>query len=266
MRYLIDIDDLTPNDIDTIWRLTTDRTLPKLEGTVAWSFEGNGIRTRTTFIRAFQELGLSYIELPNFLKTSERVEDLAGYVDPFYRICVLRDSNHARMTAFADASSRPVINAMTSMAHPCEVLTDAYCIDRDVKPIRSAAIMLWGPLTNVLRSWYSLAKVLDFEVLHYCPPEFRIEHANVVYIDEPTVAADVVITDGWPAGFADQAYSLTEDALIRMGKPQILPTPPFTISKEIAFDPVQSAHFMGYAQKELLLDVQRAILLHALCS
>jgi len=121
---LIQIKDLSASDIRSIWRLASKPSAPS-KGNVAWSFEGNGIRTRTSFIQAFRELNLSFVELPNLLKTHERVADLAGYLDPFYDIYVIRDSNHERLTEFANASRRPVVNAMTSLGHPCEVLTDA---------------------------------------------------------------------------------------------------------------------------------------------
>ncbi len=119
---LINVDDLSESEIHAIWVLAGKPARP-LNGTVAWSFEGNGIRTRTTFIQAFRELGLSYIELPNLLKTTERACDLAGYLDPFYAMYVVRESNHQKLQEFAAASSRPVINAMSSQAHPCEVQT-----------------------------------------------------------------------------------------------------------------------------------------------
>ena len=54
--------DLSAHDIHAIWTLA-DAPLPRVEGTVAWSFEGNGVRTRTSF-QAFRELGLSFTELP----------------------------------------------------------------------------------------------------------------------------------------------------------------------------------------------------------
>lgn len=79
---LVRIADLSANDIRSIWLMAIKPSTP-LTGTVGWSFEGNGIRTRTTFIQAFRELNLQFVELPNLLKTSERAADLAGYLDPF---------------------------------------------------------------------------------------------------------------------------------------------------------------------------------------
>jgi len=59
------------------------------------------------------------------------------------------------------------------------------------------------------------------------------------------------------------AWSLTEAHQAHMGQPKLLPTPPFTIGRELAFDPLHCAGFTGYRQKELLLPVQRAMLRYA---
>ena len=51
MIKLLDIDNLEEKDIYQIWSNVTERPSRKIEGKIAWSFEGNGIRTRTTFLR-----------------------------------------------------------------------------------------------------------------------------------------------------------------------------------------------------------------------
>lgn len=86
---LLRISDISSADVRSIWNLATSE-YKRITGTVAWSFEGYGIRTRTTFIQAFRDLGLTFTELPNFLKTGERACDLAGYLDPFYEMYVIR--------------------------------------------------------------------------------------------------------------------------------------------------------------------------------
>jgi ornithine carbamoyltransferase len=194
-KKIIDLTDLSHDEIEVIWALAENLSPTKMEGTIAWSFEGNGIRTRSSFIKAFQMLGLNYIELPNLLKTSERPEDLAGYLDSFYEAYIIRESNHERLSAFMNCSEKPVVNAMSDRAHPCEVLTDAFFINKEIKKIKSAKILLWGPLTNVFLSWYALAEVMDFTIYHYCPEEFRRKNSNVKYIKSPLKKVDVVITD-----------------------------------------------------------------------
>ena len=98
----------------------------------------------TTFIQAFRDLDLQFTELPNLLKTGERARDLAGYLDAFYDLYVVRESDHARLVEFAAASRRPVVNAMSGDGHPCEVLTDAYYVDTAVTPLERARVCLWA--------------------------------------------------------------------------------------------------------------------------
>lgn len=259
---LLDVNDLSATQIRAIWALAN--TPPRrLSGTIAWSFEGNGIRTRTTFIEAFRELGLAYVELPNLLKTSERACDLAGYLDPFYAMYVVRESNHERLREFAAASTRPVINAMSRAAHPCEVLSDAYYINSKIRPIENAKIGLWGPTTNVFQSWHALASVFGIKIQHFCGSEFHSESGSVVFNSSPTEAVDILVTDSWPNEFNVSAWSLTREHLARLGNPKLLPTPPFSIGREVGFDPIAYEGFVGYEQKRALLSVQRAILMHA---
>ncbi|MEW5872941.1 MAG: ornithine carbamoyltransferase [Chloroflexota bacterium] len=264
MRQLIDIDDLTPTEIAAIWQRAASPQAVRPGGVAAFSFEGKGVRTRTTFLQVFAALGIQAIELPGMLDSRERAADLAGYLDPFYSLYVIRASDHARLAEFAGASNRPVINAMSSLAHPCEVLSDAFYLSKRLGDLHTAKILLWGPLTNVFRSWYALGRVLGLDLYHYCPGEYRLAGAPVAYLDAPTLAVDVVLTDGWPAGFADEAYSLTLAQLSALGDPVLLPTPPFSIGRELAFDPLEITHFAGYAQKRVLLDVQKAVLALAL--
>lgn len=260
---LLGISDLRRPDIEAIWAGVTAPG-KALGGTAAWSFEGNGIRTRTAFLQAFRELGMAVTELPNLLKTGERAADLAGYLDPFYDVYVIRESNHARLAEFAAASRHPVVNAMSSGGHPCEVLADAHHVHTAVAPLQHARICLWGPPTNVLRSWHELAAVLGFQLHHVCDARFHEQRENVAFTASANLQADVVVTDGWPQGAEDPRWSLTEEHLARMGSPMLLPTPPFSIGRELAFDPLRYRGFAGYAQKQLLLPVHKAILRHVL--
>jgi ornithine carbamoyltransferase len=256
---LVSLANLSAQDIRKIWRFVVEPTSP-LRGTAACSFEGNGIRTRSTFIQAFRDLGLQFTELPNLLKTGERTCDLAGYLDSYYDIYVVRESNHSRLSEFAAASRRPVINAMSGDGHPCEVLTDAYYVNSEVVPIERSKICLWGPPTNVMRSWHELAQVLDFPIWHVCEGRFHEVKPNVTFSETPPAVADVVVTDAWPTGMEAPGWGLSRQRLVEMGQPKLLPTPPFTVGRELELDPLEYAGFTGYAQKELLLPVQKAIL------
>ena len=263
---LLDINNLDKEDIYQIWEGVSEEGSRKHKGNIAWSFEGNGIRTRTTFIQAFQRLGLSYVELPNFLKTGESVQDLAGYMDPFYSMYIIRDNSHERMVEFANSTERPIINAMSSEAHPCEVLTDAFYLESKYGSLQQLRILLWGPATNVFKSWHSLAEVLGLNLIHYCPKEQHNTQNGVIYTDSPNDRYDVVITDAWPSSFSDEKYALSQNKLIDLDSPELLPTPPVTVGKELLFVPSSYDKFAGYSQKKLLLPVQKSIVSHMLQS
>ena len=261
--HILSLADLSATDVQAIWSLADANVGAQITGTVAWSFEGNGIRTRSAFIQAFRDLGLQFTELPNLLKTGERVEDLAGYLDSYFSQYVIRDSNHERLAAFAAASSRPVVNAMSGRGHPCEVLTDAYFIDRSVKPLHSATVCLWGPTTNVFRSWHELAAVIGATVIQVCDEHHHERNLPVKFTTVAPSHADVVITDAWPSGTEESAIGLTAEHLSSMGSPTLLPTPPFTVGREVLIDPSTYSGFAGYTQKKLLLPVHKAILRYA---
>ncbi len=266
-KHLITIADLNPDDVDAIFALVGSQSFEfSTRRAVAWSFEGNGIRTRASFIQAFRELHLSFTELPNLLKTHERAQDLAAYLAPLFDLFVIRESDHERLAAFAHFSPRPVINAMSAQAHPCEVLTDAYFIQQSIKPLRDARIVLWGPTTNVYHSWHELAALLGFSVTQVCDQSEHETMSGVEFSTSPPALADVVITDRHPATVENASCPLTLAHLQSMGQPALLPTPPFSVGGELLIDPASYPGFVGYGQKSLLVLVQKAVITHLLQS
>lgn len=255
MNNLLDTESLSKETMEQIWCLFTATEAMKNVDPVAISFQGSGTRTRTTFLQALSHLGLQYIELPLFLETKERAQDLAGYLDPFYSLYVVRYHDHERMKAFSNASRRPVINAMSSLEHPCEALSDAYWFHTVVKPLDTANIVLWGPTTNVLRSWANVASTWGSSVTLIERP---------LDVDDLPKNIDLVVTDGWPQAYKERNLHLTQSQLKQMGSPLLLPTPPFTIGQELDFDPLLYDNFAGYDQKQYLLKVQKAIIRYVL--
>ncbi len=249
MTDLIDTESITQSDLESIFKCVNRPDASPVSGTAACSFQGMGTRTRTTFIKALKQLGVDTIELPAFLDTSEQARDLAGYLDIYYDLYIIRYSDHEKLKAFADYSNRPVINAMSSIEHPCEAIADAYWFDTEIKQLNSSRIVLWGPMTNVLRSWRNVAQAGGAEV------------EIVSDADDLPESVDLVITDGWPPPLPGRTWQgLTLDHLKEMGHPVLLPTPPFTVGEELLFDPLDYDGFAGYAQKQCLLDVQKAII------
>lgn len=272
-KEIITINDLLPAEIEQVFDLA-DRSdslaFPRSAGlTACTSFEGNSIRTRATFVKALADLGITPVEVPNLLKTGEDMRHLAGYMDSWMDLYILRDRDHERMAAFAAASVKPVINAMTGLAHPCEVLADLYSIQKEKGDVRRLRYCVLGPPTNVLMSWQRIGQVMGLDMIHVLPPgtapEMPPGSSVTHHKADGLTGADVILTDAWPQGFFDPSLQLTL-ADLAAAKPDawVIPCPPFNVAQEIHADVIDSHYFAGYAQKRYLYHVQKALITFAL--
>ncbi len=267
-KSLITIDDLTLEHVERIFTLADNAHShfagEKNQPAACYSFEGDSLRTRATFVKALFDLGINPVELPNLLKTSESVEHLAGYLDHWFEIYVIRDRNHTRMVEFAKASERPVINALSSDAHPCEVLADLYAVRQEKGELNKLKYCILGPPTNVLNSWSRAGRLLGLNFVHVLPEQYEqaVAGDHIVRRKEAGLKdADVILTDAWPADFADPAFRLTHLDLEK-ARPNawVIPCPPFNTQNEVDQDVINSAYFAGYAQKRYLYEVQKAMI------
>lgn len=273
IRSIIKITDLTADEIAQIFELadqsenlgfSNERRLA-----ACYSFEGSSIRTRATFVKALYDLKISPIEVPNILKTQEDVHHLAGYLDSWFEIYIIRDRNHERLAKFSESSRKSTLNAMSSEAHPCEVLADMYSIQKEKGDIRSMKYCIMGPPTNVLKSWERIGKVLGLNMVHVLPDEYMSETepqiSKTSQKHEGLEEADVIITDAWPQGFDDKSYQLIPgDMEITKPGAWVIPCPPFNIEEEIHVDIIGSEYFAGYGQKRYLYQVQKAMIYYLL--
>ncbi|MBN1315659.1 MAG: hypothetical protein JXA42_09335 [Anaerolineales bacterium] len=273
-KKIIRISDFSAEQIAQLFELA-DRSkslaLPDAGGLSAgYSFEGNSIRTRATFIKALNDLHIAPIEIPNLLKMQEAPEHLAGYLDNWFDLYIIRDRNHEKLVRFADCTGKPVINAMTSEAHPCEVLADLYSVWKEKGGLARLKFCVIGPPTNVLNSWLAAGKVLGLEMVHVRPQEYAPEAAGDISVvhnkQEGLENADVILTDAWPPGFEDRTYHLTlGDLKGAKTDAWVIPCPPFNVENEVDRDVVESVYFAGYGQKRYLYDVQKALIVFLLC-
>ena len=272
-RSVIKISDISPDEITQIFELADASESLRFSRDVGlsacYSFEGNSIRTRATFVKALYDLRISPIEVPNILKTQEEVQHLAGYLDNWFDIYIIRDRDHKRLAKFSESTNKPTINAMTSEAHPCEVLADVYSIQKEKGEIRSLKYCIFGPPTNVLNSWQRISKVLGLNTIHVLPQEYMSENHPEVSTthrkNEGFKDADVILTDAWPQGFDDKLFQLTPGDL-GIAKPGawVIPCPPFNVEKEIHKDTIESKYFARYSQKRYLYQVQKALIYYSL--
>jgi ornithine carbamoyltransferase len=268
---LISIAELSASEVYGLFTLAKELKTahhPKFPGlTCAYSFEGNSLRTRAAFLKAIADLELTPVELPNLLKTGEEKRHLAGYLDQWIDVYVIRESNHAALQDFSRACCRPVVNAMTSREHPCEVLSDAFWLWEHYGGLEKLKLCIVGPSTNVLNSWVELCQVLDLAFMRVSPDGSNDANGYTksfnltASLEEGLNSVDVVLTDAWPEGFHDPTYQVTPEKLAHANRGAVvIPCPPFNIDNEVNQALIDSPYFVGYRQKRDLYTVQKAIL------
>ena len=178
--------------------------------TQAMLFEKSSTRTRVSFEAGMAQLGGSSLFLSprdTHLDRGEPVEDMARVMSRMVDVVVIRANQHTTVERFAAHSQVPVINALTELHHPCQLLADMQTwIERrgDIAGRRAAWI---GDGNNVCHSWIHAAKRFGFTLAIATPKGYAPDAAIVAagggaieLTNDPRQAAagaDVVVTDTW---------------------------------------------------------------------
>ncbi|WP_242836614.1 hypothetical protein [Ruminococcus flavefaciens] len=133
---LLRLNGLAPENVFEIFSIADDMAAGAhsdfLRGkTVVMFFPAASIRTRVSFEKAIYLMGGQCILFPTeTLDKKEDIRDVCGYLDNWADCVVVRHSKIELLEAMADCLDAPLINAMTSMNHPCEILTDMYSLSK----------------------------------------------------------------------------------------------------------------------------------------
>lgn len=132
MKNLIRLSDYQKKDAEEIFRIADDLQNGKytdcLKGkTIVMFFPESGIRTRVTFEKGIYLLGGQTILFPpDALDKKEKLEDVIGYLNQWADALIVRHKSIEVLEEIEKYADFPVINAMTDVNHPCEMLADMY--------------------------------------------------------------------------------------------------------------------------------------------
>jgi ornithine carbamoyltransferase len=177
-------------------------------------FEKPSTRTRLSFDIAMRQLGGGTITLAAGdmqLGRGESIPDTARVMSGFVDAVMIRANRHADVEAFAAAASIPVVNGLTDLSHPCQVVADLMAVEERLgRPVAGTRWAWVGDGNNVCNSVIEAAGLLGFELVVACPLAYgpnpqmlgaaRALGATIQVIDEAAHAAcgaDVVVTDTW---------------------------------------------------------------------
>ena len=276
MKHLIRLTDYSAWDLNNIFMLADEIKAGKhkndLAGkTIVLFFPNSSIRTRVTFEKGIYLLGGQSILFPNdSLDKKEKIEDVAGYLNCWADGIVIRHANIDLIEQFSTYSSVPVVNAMTSVNHPCEVLSDLYAISKRRNDYIHLTYTFVGVNANMGKAWAEAAKAFGINFIHCCPKGYEIENVKIEYdIDKAIAQSDIVLTDSIAEEYLKdfEPYQITQD-LMRRAKPGAMlnPCPAFTRGEEVSADVINSEFFVGYGFKESLLYIEQAIILYGIHS
>jgi ornithine carbamoyltransferase len=185
-----------------------------LEGKVlAMVFDKPSTRTRVSFDVGMRELGGQTLMLTGSemqLGRGETIADTARVLSRYVDAIMIRTLDHEMVRELARYATVPVINGLTKLTHPCQIMADVMTFEEHRGPIRGRTVAWTGDANNVLASWVHAAARFDFRLRVASPPELaprpellhwaRTEGADIVVTTdafEAVDAADAVVTDCW---------------------------------------------------------------------
>lgn len=181
-----------------------------LEGkTLAMIFQQNSTRTRVAFEAGMHQLGGHAVVLSptdTQLDRGEPIEDTAKVLSTMVDAVTIRTISHDDVCRFAAAASIPVINAMTSRFHPCQLLADVQTFEELRGPIAERTVAFVGDGYNMCHSYINAARQWGFRLKIACPEGYRPDPQVLAGSNEATLVesareavegADLVVTDVW---------------------------------------------------------------------
>lgn len=187
-----------------------DRYAPLAGRVIALLFEKSSTRTRVSFEAGMAQLGGSSMFLsPRDLQLDrgEPIEDTARVLARMVDAVVIRANRHDTVERFAAHSGVPVINALTDLHHPCQLLADVQTYIEHRGDIAGRTVAWIGDGNNVCHSWIQAARLLGFRLRVAAPPGYgpdaAIAAASAAQVslttdpDEAVRGADLVVTDTW---------------------------------------------------------------------
>ena len=253
-------------------------------------FDKSSTRTRVSFQVAMSRLGGTTIDLnptTSQIGRGEPIKDTARVLSRYCDVLAIRTFNHSDLEEYAKWSSKPVINALTDLEHPCQALADFMTIKEEFNELENLILTFIGDGNNVANSLILCGALLGVEVRIACPAGYEpnplvINKAKQIYknknllkiIHDPNEAVDgenVLYTDVWSSmGEENQkeekdkdfiGYTIDNDLVKKSDKDSIiLHCLPAYRNKEITDEVIDSDRSRIFEQAENRLHAQQALL------
>lgn len=274
--------------------LAQGRLAPSLRGKIlGLIFVKPSTRTRVSFESAMYRLGGQCIFMTakdSQISRQEPTADTARVLSRYVDAIAVRTYAHSDVEELARYASIPVINALTDLSHPCQILSDLLTIKEKLGSLDDFTIAWIGDGNNVAHSWINAAARLGFTLHLACPPQYapnmdilrkaqEARPGKIFLVDDPKKAvasADVLYTDVWASmGQEEEAvqrrelfrpFQINEDLLaLAPSHAVVLHCLPAHRGEEISEGVLEGPNSAVFDQAENRLHLQMALLDWLLC-
>lgn len=222
-RDLLSIRDLQAHEIGSLFERAGEfrKSSPPrafLSKAVVLLFEKASTRTRVSFEVGIARLGAHPIVLTpesSQLARGEPLKDTARVLSGYCDAIVMRTFAHSRIEEMAHYADVPVINALTDLLHPCQVLADCFTLTQRFGPLAGRKVAWIGDGNNMANSWINACARLGFELAIACPEGFEPD-TGILEAAQKDGAAVMVVRD--PREAAAGAIAVNTDVWASMGQ------------------------------------------------
>jgi len=259
---------------------------PLADKTLAMIFMKSSTRTRVSFeVGTYQLGGHALFLSPRDVQLGrgEPIADTARVLSRYVDGIMIRTFSHAEVEELAREADVPVINGLTDLLHPCQILADILTIRQQLGGIDGKKVAWIGDGNNMANSWINAAYVLGFELVLACPEGYDPDPAilaraekggNVRVVRDPAEAArgaDVVTTDVWASMGQEEEQaqrarafkSFVVDARLMSGAARdaiFLHCLPAHRGEEVTADVIDGPQSRVWDEAENRLHIQKAIM------
>ncbi len=246
-------------------------------------FEKPSLRTRLSFMRAMQLLGGEVIESVSSTRKHEEPKDLARVLNGYAHGVMVRTHDDQQLQSFASASTIPIINGLSALHHPCQVLADLCVLQAVFGSLKGLTLSYIGDGNNVLNSLLLIAANLGVKI-RYCCPKTCTPDAQILKTaqqlapgsircdrspEEAVSGAQAVYTDVWQSmGYDSVNVDLfagfqVNEALMRLADKDaiFMHCMPMERGKEVSMTLPDSPCSKIFLQSEYRLYAQMALLM-----
>jgi len=296
-RDFLELSDLERNELlDLLDR--AGRLKAGLEGgrplagkSLAMIFRKSSTRTRVSFEVGMVQLGGQAVFLSDRdsqMGRGESTHDTARVLSAYVDGIMIRTFGHDELQAIAQYATVPVINGLTDLVHPCQILADLQTMQEEFGPDLSKLRVAWiGDGNNMANSWVNAAYRLGFELCLACPEGYepdavRLRRAEEVapvrMVEDPLEAAEgahVVSTDVWASMGQEEEVDARKDAfdgyrvdaaVMERAVPDaiFLHCLPAHRGEEVTVDVIDGSQSRVFQEAENRLHAQKALLVELL--